>query len=361
MLRPSRDDGGLYPAGGRTWYGRDRSVGRSARQPMQLPALVLVMLLAALAQTPVMASPLTDTPSQERQSTSAHGYRDRAVQWVLGQQRALHRTLSEGIRDLRQAPSIVNAAWLILISLLYGVFHAAGPGHGKAVITTYLLTHREHLRTGLLLSAMSSLLQGLTAILLVFGLVGLAGWLARDAVDQVRSVELVSFALVSLLGVYLIIRAARGLWVGRASGHGHDHADGACGCGHAHHVDPSQVATGSRMAMVSTAMAVGARPCTGAVLVLAVAHLLDMWLAGVFAVLAMSVGTAITVAALATLAVQARDLAVRLSGRYTGSLYRAGHVLALAGGLAVFVLGVSLFSGVIGTSATPLFTGTGGG
>ena len=56
---------------------------------------------------------------------------------------------------------------LVAHSFLYGVFHAAGPGHGKIVISTYILTNESQLRRGLLLSISCSLCQGLAAIVAV--------------------------------------------------------------------------------------------------------------------------------------------------------------------------------------------------
>jgi ABC-type nickel/cobalt efflux system permease component RcnA len=61
------------------------------------------------------------------------------------------------------------------------VFHAAGPGHGKVVISTYLLTQESHLRRGVALSLVASLAQGITAILIVESTVGLLGLTLRRA------------------------------------------------------------------------------------------------------------------------------------------------------------------------------------
>ena len=58
-------------------------------------------------------------------------------------------------------------AGLFGISFLYGVFHAAGPGHGKAVISSYLFANNETWRRGVVLSCASAMLQALVAILLV--------------------------------------------------------------------------------------------------------------------------------------------------------------------------------------------------
>ena len=58
--------------------------------------------------------------------------------------------------------------WTLLgVSFLYGIFHAAGPGHGKAVISSYLVANEETWRRGIVLSFASALLQAFVAVALV--------------------------------------------------------------------------------------------------------------------------------------------------------------------------------------------------
>ena len=106
--------------------------------------------------------------------------------WILQQSSALHAELVDGVRAAADSAGMGGAAWLIGLAFLYGVFHAAGPGHGKAVIATYLATQRERLVRGVALAVLGALCQGLTAILLVYGLIGLAGW---HWPDKLRTTE----------------------------------------------------------------------------------------------------------------------------------------------------------------------------
>ena len=55
--------------------------------------------------------------------------------YILAKQAEFYRMLSGTIRAAKTDGS---AAYTLLgISFLYGIFHAAGPGHGKAVISSY--------------------------------------------------------------------------------------------------------------------------------------------------------------------------------------------------------------------------------
>ena len=55
-------------------------------------------------------------------------------------QRGLHANLSDALRAI-QVDGFQASIILATLSFVYGVLHAAGPGHGKVVISTYLLSH----------------------------------------------------------------------------------------------------------------------------------------------------------------------------------------------------------------------------
>ena len=87
------------------------------------------------------------------------------MHWINTQQQEFYRALTGALRAMRADAS---AAWLLVgLSFAYGVFHAAGPGHGKAVISSYMLANEVALRRGVVLSLVSAMLQAVTAILVV--------------------------------------------------------------------------------------------------------------------------------------------------------------------------------------------------
>ena len=219
-------------------------------------ALALIAAPAlALAQTsplaPQSGSPQEVAPTEELQAGEAQepGLWGRTLLYIQDQQRKLHRELTDAVKALRAEPSLATAWTLIFLSFLYGVFHAAGPGHGKAVISTYLLTHESQLKRGILLAVASSLMQAVTAVMIVQVFVALVGWTRRQAADSVGHLESASFALIAALGCYLILRAVRALYRLRRpapaqldhSHHHHGHAQGDDCCGHAHMPDPAQL------------------------------------------------------------------------------------------------------------------------
>ena len=120
-------------------------------------------------------------------------------------------------RIIRAAKTDGSAVWTLLgISFVYGIFHAAGPGHGKAVISSYLVANEETWRRGVVLSFASALLQAFVAV----AIVGIAAVLLNATAGQMcsaeRVIEIVSYALIALVGARLIWVKGRGFLHARA-------------------------------------------------------------------------------------------------------------------------------------------------
>jgi nickel/cobalt exporter len=124
------------------------------------------------------------------------------VGWLLTKQSEFYREMSSTIRAAKDDGS---ALWTLLaISFAYGIFHAAGPGHGKAVISSYLIANEETARRGIVLSFVSAVLQSLVAVLIV----GIGAWLlnvtAKTMCGAERVIEIASYAPIAAFGVRLV-------------------------------------------------------------------------------------------------------------------------------------------------------------
>jgi nickel/cobalt transporter (NicO) family protein len=293
------------------------------------------------------------------------------VGWLLAKQSEFYREMSATIRA---AKSDGSAVWTLLaISFAYGIFHAAGPGHGKAVISSYLVANQETARRGIVLSFASALLQSLVAVLIV----GICAWLlnatAKTMCGAEKAIEIASYALIAAFGARLVwtkgggfmraLQAKPALAPAMAVAqhhhghdHGHDHHHHGHGhhdhhddhvhdehCGHSHGPTPDQLAgPGGWQRGLGAIFAVGLRPCSGAILVLVFALAQGLFWAGIAATFVMGLGTAITVATIAVVAVSARGLAQRLSsGREGGgALIMRGIEFGAAGLVLLFGLGL---------------------
>jgi nickel/cobalt transporter (NicO) family protein len=318
------------------------------------------------------------------------------VGWLLAKQSEFYRQMSSTIRA---AKSDGSAVWTLLaISFAYGIFHAAGPGHGKAVISSYLVANQETARRGIVLSFASALMQSLVAVVIV----GICAWLlnatAKTMCGAEKVIEIASYALIAAFGARLVWTKGGGFFralqarqpaltpamatvvVARHDhGHDHDHHDHAHAhasvahhdhdghdhhhhdhddhghghvhdehCGHSHGPTPSELAgPGGWRRGLSAIFTVGIRPCSGAILVLVFALAQGLFWAGIAATFVMGLGTAITVATIAVIAVSAKDVARRLSGASDGggALVMRGLEFAAAG--MVLLFGVGLLLGYI--------------
>ncbi|KRR29995.1 nickel transporter [Bradyrhizobium retamae] len=303
------------------------------------------------------------------------------IGWILAKQSEFYREMSATIRA---AKSDGSAVWTLLgISFAYGIFHAAGPGHGKAVISSYLVANEETARRGIVLSFASAFLQALVAVAIVAVFAWLLSSTAKTMCSAEKAIEIVSYALIAALGARLVwtkgggfmraLQAKPELAMASATAHhhGHDHAHhhhhdhsdhhGHAHvhdehCGHSHGPTPDQLAgPGGWRRGLGTIFAVGMRPCSGAILVLVFSLAQGLFLAGIAATFVMGLGTAITVAAIAVIAVSAKGLAKRLSaGREGGgALIMRGIEFGAAGLVLLFGLGL-LFGYLAAERATCL-------
>ena len=289
------------------------------------------------------------------------------VGWILTKQSEFYREISAA---LRAAKSDGSAVWsLLAISFAYGIFHAAGPGHGKAVISSYLVANQETALRGIALSFASALMQSLVAVAIVAVCAWLLNATAKTMCGAEKAIEIGSYALIAAFGVSLVwtkggsfMRAlqaprpepALAMAADHAHHHDHDHHHHGDGhvhdehCGHSHGPEPSQLAgPGGWRRGLAAILTVGIRPCSGAILVLVFALAQGLFWAGIAATLVMGLGTAITVAVIAVVAVSAKDLARRLSGARdsNGVLIMRGIEFGAAG--LVLLFGSALLLGYI--------------
>lgn len=380
-----------------------------------LPGLLLVVLMllagSLWASAGAQLRPLVPPPDERAaiapmptESAGERGLFGDAFAYIQRQQRALTRSLSEGVGAVRRAePGAVIA--LLTASFAYGVFHAAGPGHGKVVISTYLLASGRTVRRGVVLSLAASMAQAVTAIMLVGGLAALIGIASRQVAALTGPLEAASYFAVALLGLYLLWRGLgwRAPWAARhaalagpapktsapamalaatsATGqgarpagvsrshapeqadgpgrhwiHGHNHPhDHPADCGHAH--GPSREMLEREVNWREAGgivAAIGLRPCSGAIIVLLLTLSQGIFFWGVAATVVMALGTGLAISLLAILAVSSKELALRFSGAGEARVAQVLRGLKIAGGAVLLFVGAVLFAAALTAPPPPL-------
>jgi nickel/cobalt exporter len=356
--------------------------------------LVAGALNAALAQAGPFGAPRGQAPA-----VPVGG----VLGWIFAKQAEFYRQFSSLIRASKADG---HAAWSLFgLSFFYGIFHAAGPGHGKAVISSYLVANGETWRRGIVLSFASALIQALVAVVVVGVAAALLNATAATMNNTVNVIETVSYALIIVIGLRLLWVKGRAFFatlrtmhrpapVGAAvtppdqlhahAGHehhdrrGHDHHDHQhnddghhhhgtnghshdghvhCEChnhasawGHAHAPEPKELAgPGGWRRGFSAVVAVGARPCSGAIIVLVFALAQGLFWAGVVSTFIMGLGTAITVAAVASIAVSAKSWAARFAETRSGYGALAMRGIEVGAAVVIIAFGTLLLAGYVVT------------
>ena len=329
-------------------------------------ALVFGLTDLSIAQS---AHPFA-TPEQ-RLSIPTSGWFAEFTGQMAAWQGQFYRQLTGAVRAWKQDGW---AAWLLLgLSFGYGVFHALGPGHGKAVLTAYVLANKETIRNGAILAMLSAFLQALVAIALV---AIAAGVLQVSGVAMNRAtwwLEIASYGLMVALGAWLVVkhvlkpllsafrerRSAHAVHTQHTHAH-HSHEGHACNhdhdenCGHVHMPDPALIAGPLNWSKaLSAIMAVGLRPCTGAIFVLVFSLAQGFFIAGIAAALAMGLGTGLTVAALACSSLWISQAVVQ-SNNASQRLWQKALMLVLQAlaSMAVLAFGLLLLSAALSTVTT---------
>ena len=295
--------------------------------------------------------------------------------WIIEIQSQFSHAMNKALDLLKTEPS---AIWTLLgFSLAYGVFHAAGPGHGKAVIAAYGLMDKQALSKIVGMATAAALLQGLIAIGLVSLLAAVLHSTAASMRVTAENIEMISFGAIALFGAGLLWQKSRDLARlvlphNQSNHHQHDHhthhTHDAHHADHAHHTHhDNSIATdhvhdehcGHTHAPVAAAgsgfrgaaaavIAAGIRPCSGSILILVFALSQGMFAIGIAAAMAIAVGTALTTSTLAVLSILALSTATRMAARIDQS--RAIFLAkALEVGISALVmaLGLALLLGFI--------------
>lgn len=283
----------------------------------------------------------------------AVGHVGRVGLWLLQQESRFYIALRHAVDAAQTSPAAVS--WLAAIAFAYGVFHAAGPGHGKAVIASYMLANEKALRRGLVLSALAALLQALVAIAIVGVAAVLLGETAQKMAAATHWIEVVAYVCIATLGAWLVWRKGSALlasWraprLAAAARFRCDDLSHEAGCAHCVAPDPAMLGENfSWRQGAITVAAAGSRPCSGALLVLVFALAQGAFSIGVWATFAMAAGTALTTGGLAAGAVLAKGLMTKFLGAQTRRSEIFSRLLEVAAACVVLFVGLTLLVGML--------------
>lgn len=290
------------------------------------------------------------------------------IQWCLSMQISLHRYLVFYLLQINNH-QYSGGVWLLVGSFFYGVLHAIGPGHGKFIVTTYLSTNQETPLAGRVVPFLGSLMQGVSAIVFVFVLAIALNLSSGDLSESRWYVEKISAVLIGCFGIFIVLKALRQQTPLRMKSftsisrdattlHHHSHDD-RCGCGHNHGVGYDG-RHGNWLTHLGVILAIGARPCSGAIMILVFSNALGFISWGIAAVMTMALGTALSILGLSVLVTRTRDSVGKLWLSRTPAQVRIITTgLKVIGGLLIVLFAVVLFITTIPVSANGDFISAG--
>jgi nickel/cobalt transporter (NicO) family protein len=288
-----------------------------------LTIVALLIVLGAVLPSEAQNPFISQESDQKAPATPSiwHLFLDKIGDW----QQKLNQKMAELTREARERESLQPLLTLMVIAFLYGVLHAAGPGHGKAVATFYLLSGGRKLVRGIFLGASIASLHGLSGIVLVLAVYfvlkrGIIGSL--DAVT--RTTELISYSLIAVLGAVLLIKSLIS-WYAQ---HGSDGSNRRAGL---------EKKAQNPLAM---GLAVGMIPCPGVVLVMLFCLSMNMLGLGLLLAFFLILGMATTVSTVGVAALAGKNLALGALERRNKTVEILQHGIETAAALLVTALGL---------------------
>jgi len=313
---------------------------------MRAAAVLMVLIAGLLGAGPVSlaqpANPFTPgsrPPAEAAQPIAEPGALDRFKATLKRIQSNVHRTMNDTLAEIKDSRSSQALTIGIVFAFLYGAFHAAGPGHGKAIVVSYFMSRHARILRGFVMGAQISFMHVLSAILIiVFAHLVLTGVYGAQLAES-REIKYVSYGLIFAIGAFMLLQKLTG-WFKHSHDHHHHHDDEVEDHVHHHHKAHGRT-QGSLLSFV-----VGMVPCSGSILILVYALANGILLQGLVMTVFIAIGMTITMACLGMLAIEARDRVLHLMDDTKKPYKLLRHTMEIAGPLVIMAAGTVLLSGV---------------
>lgn len=247
------------------------------------------------------------------------------------------RTITEKIHgalvEAKENPSFVSIGAILLFSLLYGILHAAGPGHGKTLVASYFSTNDRSYTRGISVALLIATTHVLSALIITMILY----WFVHTMFSQtIMDVSLYttrfSGAVIVLIALYL----ARQKWnyyrpkpkvmsFSIAAPH-----ESSCGC--------HSCKTTSNSTDIMLILGAGIVPCPGTIIVFLFAISMGMYMLGLMSAVVMSLGMGLTIALSASVGTALRRKSSSAGERALKVVDILGVVIMLSAGITLIVL-----------------------
>ena len=224
----------------------------------------------------------------------------------------LNRYISTTIRSLNDENNLSVSLLILGIAFLYGLIHAAGPGHGKALVAFYFTSNRSDYKKAFKMGYMISVIHAISALIFTFGIFFILKTMFRKNFNEFSGIAMqISAVMIILVGVYLLWEAFK-----------------------SRKLSEQQIQRPQK-SEIAVAFSVGIVPCPGVMTIVLFCIVLKQFVLGILAAILMSIGMGLTISL-------AGIFSIALNKRVGGVLNKKGYILEMIGASLVLLLGMFL-------------------
>lgn len=246
-------------------------------------------------------------------------------------QHKINQKIIELSKQIKEKKSPKPILIILFVTFIYGMVHALGPGHGKTVTFSYFLSERAEVKKGIMVGTLIGFLHAGSALILVLILyLIIQQSFLRPLEDLSRLIKLISYALITAIGLFLLLRATIALWRKEKNAGKSTYE--------------KSVTTKS---IIPFAVAVGIIPCTGAVIVLLFSISMGILGIGIVSTFCMALGMATTISLVGVLTILAKKGVTKFIINRTKVSSILQTALSIIGALLLTLLGILLFTSTL--------------
>jgi ABC-type nickel/cobalt efflux system permease component RcnA len=230
------------------------------------------------------------------------------IEW----QYELNSYISTTIRSLNDENSLSVSLSILFVAFVYGAIHAAGPGHGKALVAFYFTSNKSDYKKAFKMGYMISIIHAISALVFTFGIFFILKTMFRQNFNNFSNIAVqISAVMIMCVGLYLIYEA----YTSRKS-------------------REKAVKKVEKSALV-VAFSAGVVPCPGVMTIVLFCLILKQYLLGILSALAMSIGMGLTISL-------AGILSIAINKKTSGKLSEKRYIIEIIAACLVFSLGFFL-------------------
>ncbi len=292
-----------------------------------LSLLIVVIFNAVLTAQNPLSSPKRHKAEETEKSIKYPVFIQGILSRINNLQIILNKNMTELFNDMKKNKSKKAFLLVLLVAFLYGVLHAAGPGHGKIIIASYFISKKSKIMEGAIAGATVGFIHALSAAVLVmtFYFIIKASTL-MDFENISKIIKPVSALLISGVGIFLLFKAIRKKFAGGSI------------------KIPENREVNDKKNLLTLAFSIGIVPCPGVIIILLFSINKDILPAGLIAIAFMSLGMAVTISLSAILTIYIRNYFSGLIQKKPGVFDMIEFIIRVFGSVLIVIFGILLFA-----------------